>query len=48
MRDDSWWVSAQTIRLLLVEYIKYVAALAHLRTDAFAPAMSVVSQQDAH
>jgi len=25
-RDDSWWTSAATLRLLLSEYIKYVAA----------------------
>jgi len=47
MRDESWWVSAQAIRLLFFEYIKYVAARAHLRLETFAPGTSVVSQQDA-
>src|SRR5947209_8677614 len=30
-RDDSWWTSAATLRLLLSEYIKYVAAEVRVR-----------------
>ena len=47
MRDESWWVSAQTIRLLMVEYVKYVAARAHLRLEPLMPGTSLVSQQEA-
>jgi uncharacterized SAM-binding protein YcdF (DUF218 family) len=33
MREEPWWASAQTARLLLVEYVKYVASYAGLRLD---------------
>jgi len=33
MRDEQWWNNAQTARLLLVEYLKYVATLARIRLD---------------
>src|SRR5262249_7847093 len=35
MRDEPWWRNTQTARLLLVEYLKYVAALARIRLDIF-------------
>ncbi|MEX2129150.1 MAG: YdcF family protein [Xanthobacteraceae bacterium] len=33
MRDEPWWSDAQTIRLLLVEYVKYVASYVRVRLD---------------
>ncbi len=33
MREEGWWSRAETARLLFVEYVKYVAALARLRID---------------
>lgn len=35
MRDEPWWRNAQTARLLLVEYLKYVATLARIQLDLF-------------
>jgi uncharacterized SAM-binding protein YcdF (DUF218 family) len=35
MRDEPWWTNPQTVRLLLVEYVKYLATYARVRFDAF-------------
>ncbi|MCC6949557.1 MAG: YdcF family protein [Bradyrhizobiaceae bacterium] len=33
MRAEPWWSDPQTIRLLLIEYVKYMASLLHIRID---------------
>jgi len=33
MRDSPWWRSAQTSRLLMLEYVKYLATLARVRLE---------------
>lgn len=33
MREEPWWTNAQTARLLMLEYLKYLAALARVRID---------------
>ena len=33
MRDEPWWYDAPTIRLLAVEYVKYVATFLRVRLD---------------
>ena len=33
MREEPWWASAQTIRLFLVEYVKYVATYTRMLFD---------------
>lgn len=33
MRDEPWWHDASTIRLLAVEYVKYVASFMRVRLD---------------
>jgi uncharacterized SAM-binding protein YcdF (DUF218 family) len=33
MRDEPWWYDAPTIRLLAVEYVKYVASIVRVRLD---------------
>ena len=33
MRDDAWWSDAPTVRLLLIEYIKYIASYLRVRLD---------------
>ena len=33
MRDEPWWHDAPTIRLLVVEYVKYVASFMRVRLD---------------
>ncbi len=33
MREEGWWSRAETARLLFVEYVKYVVALARLRIE---------------
>jgi uncharacterized SAM-binding protein YcdF (DUF218 family) len=33
MRREPWWSDLSTIRLLVVEYVKYVASLLHIRID---------------
>jgi len=36
MRDEPWWwTNPQTVRFLLVEYVKYLATLARVRLDTF-------------
>ncbi|HLL28227.1 MAG TPA: YdcF family protein [Xanthobacteraceae bacterium] len=35
MRDEPWWTNPQTARLLLVEYVKYLATYARVRFDVF-------------
>jgi uncharacterized SAM-binding protein YcdF (DUF218 family) len=35
MRDEPWWANPQTVRLLLIEYVKYLATYARIRLDAF-------------
>lgn len=35
MRDEPWWTNPQTARLLLIEYVKYLATYARVRLDAF-------------
>jgi uncharacterized SAM-binding protein YcdF (DUF218 family) len=35
LRDEPWWTNPQTVRLLLVEYVKYLATYARIRFDAF-------------
>ena len=34
MRDEPWWSSVQTARLLMLEYVKYLATRARLRMDS--------------
>jgi uncharacterized SAM-binding protein YcdF (DUF218 family) len=34
MRDEPWWLNLQTARLLMLEYVKYLAAYARFRIDA--------------
>ena len=34
-RDEPWWTSSATTRLLLSEYLKYVAAEVRVRLAAF-------------
>jgi uncharacterized SAM-binding protein YcdF (DUF218 family) len=34
LRDEPWWTNPQTVRLLLVEYVKYLATYARIRFDA--------------
>lgn len=33
MREEPWWSDLPTVRLLIVEYVKYVAALLRIRPD---------------
>lgn len=33
MREEPWWMNAQTARLLMLEYLKYLAALARVRIE---------------
>jgi uncharacterized SAM-binding protein YcdF (DUF218 family) len=33
LRDEPWWTNPQTVRLLLVEYVKYLATYARIRFD---------------
>jgi uncharacterized SAM-binding protein YcdF (DUF218 family) len=33
MRDAPWWMNGQTARLLMLEYVKYLAALARVRIE---------------
>jgi len=35
MRDEPWWTNPQTVRLLLIEYVKYLATYARIRLDVF-------------
>src|SRR3954468_11210741 len=47
-RDESWWASGTTVRLLLSEYIKYVAAEMRVRlADAGIDLTSELSEQPA-
>ncbi len=34
MRDEPWWTNPQTVRLFLIEYVKYLATYARVRLDA--------------
>jgi uncharacterized SAM-binding protein YcdF (DUF218 family) len=34
MRDEPWWSSLQTARLLMLEYVKYLATRARIRLDS--------------
>jgi uncharacterized SAM-binding protein YcdF (DUF218 family) len=36
MRDVAWWSDAPTIRLLLIEYVKYLASIVRVRLDHIA------------
>jgi uncharacterized SAM-binding protein YcdF (DUF218 family) len=33
MRDEPWWTNGQTARLLMLEYLKYLAAIARIRLE---------------
>jgi hypothetical protein len=33
MREAPWWTNVQTARLLLLEYIKYLAAVLRIRFE---------------
>lgn len=33
MREEPWWANMQTARLLMLEYLKYLAALARVRVE---------------
>jgi uncharacterized SAM-binding protein YcdF (DUF218 family) len=33
MREDPWWTDGPTVRLLLIEYVKYVASFVRVRLD---------------
>jgi hypothetical protein len=35
MRDEPWWTNPQTVRLLLIEYVKYLATYARIHFDVF-------------
>jgi uncharacterized SAM-binding protein YcdF (DUF218 family) len=35
MRDEPWWTNLQTVRLLLIEYVKYLATYARVHVDTF-------------
>lgn len=41
MREDPWWSDAPTVRLLLIEYVKYVASIMRVRFDSAHMAGSV-------
>jgi uncharacterized SAM-binding protein YcdF (DUF218 family) len=47
-RDESWWASAATVRLLLSEYVKYVAAevRVHLADAGFGLSAQFADQPD--
>ena len=47
-RDESWWASAATVRLLLSEYVKYVAAevRVHLADAGFGPSARFAEKPD--
>jgi uncharacterized SAM-binding protein YcdF (DUF218 family) len=45
MREDPWWSDASTVRLLLIEYVKYVASFVRVRLD---PARSADSMHGTH
>ena len=34
-REEPWWTSSGTLRLLLYEYVKYVAAVVRVQLEAF-------------
>jgi uncharacterized SAM-binding protein YcdF (DUF218 family) len=34
-REEPWWTSASTLRLLLLEYVKYIAAVLRVRLEDF-------------
>jgi uncharacterized SAM-binding protein YcdF (DUF218 family) len=36
MRDVTWWSDAPTVRLLLIEYVKYLASIVRVRLDHIA------------
>jgi len=36
VRVETWWSNPATARLLFLEYLKYMVALARMRLDAFA------------
>ena len=36
VRVESWWSNPATVRLLFLEYLKYIVALTRMRLDAFA------------
>ena len=38
MREDAWWSDAPTVRLLLIEYVKYLASFIRVRFDHIAVA----------
>jgi len=40
MRDVTWWSDAPTMRLLLIEYVKYLASIVRVRLDNIALAGS--------
>lgn len=40
MRETPWWSDAPTVRLLLIEYVKYVASFVRVRFDQAVPAAS--------
>ena len=41
MREDAWWSDAPTVRLLLIEYVKYLASFIRVRFDHIAVAGGV-------
>jgi uncharacterized SAM-binding protein YcdF (DUF218 family) len=40
MRETAWWSDAPTLRLLLIEYVKYIASIIRVRFDHIAVAGS--------
>jgi uncharacterized SAM-binding protein YcdF (DUF218 family) len=38
MRENAWWSDAPTVRLLLIEYVKYIASMIRVRFDHIAVA----------
>ncbi len=41
MRDESWWSNAQTARLLMLEYMKYLASYIRVRFDSVETGASI-------
>jgi uncharacterized SAM-binding protein YcdF (DUF218 family) len=45
MREEPWWFDAPTVRLLLIEYVKYVASFVRVRLD---PARTAAGMRGTH
>lgn len=45
MRDSAWWSDAATVRLLFIEYVKYVATVARVHLDLVWPAIAAPARR---